>query len=401
MVKEIVKAFNIPILEKSGFEADDVIGTVAKKAQEQGFTVYMMTPDKDFGQLVDERIYLYKPAYMGNAVDIMGIDEVKAKWGVERVDQVRDMLGLQGDASDNIPGIPGVGPKTAQKYIHTYGSVEELVAHAHELKGKQRENVEAFGDQGILSKELATISLDVPVTIDFQQMEYSGPDEAALRPIFEDLEFRTLIQRVFTSGTKQKIQAAPEESQLDLFASAPSKPTPAQVPDESAEEKPKEKIDFYSVRHFQQILKTKEEVRALVPFLLEQEEISFSFSKQGNSVDAIWDGMAICYQPDESFFILFPDNSDDRKALLGPLEPVLKDEKIKKIGHDWKADLLFFLKEQIPITGPFQDTMLAGSDIREYARILPFRRKGKSIRRPTLCPCTSGMRKSRNHPATP
>ena len=158
VVKDIVKAFNIPVLEKQGYEADDIIGTIAKKAVSKGFTIYMMTPDKDFGQLVEDKILLYKPAYMGNAVDILGPDEIKEKWGIDKVDQVRDMLGMEGDASDNIPGIPGVGPKTARKYIRTYGSVENLVAHADELKGKQKENVETYGDQGILSKELATIN---------------------------------------------------------------------------------------------------------------------------------------------------------------------------------------------------------------------------------------------------
>ncbi len=355
VVKEIVKAFNIPVLEMPGFEADDIIGTLAKKAETEGFTVYMMTPDKDFGQLVDENIFLYKPAYMGNAVDVMGVDEVKAKWGIERVDQVRDMLGLQGDASDNIPGIPGVGPKTAQKYIHTYGSVEELVAHSHELKGKQKENVENFGEQGILSKELATIALDVPIDFDAEALKYSGPDEASLRPIFEDLEFRTLIQRVFSGGaSKPVIKSSPEEAQLDLFAA----PKPAVKEEILEEEITREKSNFYTLRHFQHVLTSKSEVESLVQFLVLQKKVAISLAKSGISVDAEWNGLALCYQDDESFYIPLPKNSEGIRELLSPLYPIFKNENIIMLGHDIKSDLLMFLKNDIPINGPFSDTML-------------------------------------------
>src|SRR4051812_23197921 len=162
-VKEIIRGFNIPILEMDGFEADDIIGTLAAKACTQGFHVYMMTPDKDFGQLVNDCVFLYKPAYMGNSVDILGTKEVCEKWDISNVSQVIDILGLQGDTSDNIPGIPGVGPKTAADLLKQYGTVENAVAHAHELKGKQKELMTQYGDQAILSKKLATIILDVPV----------------------------------------------------------------------------------------------------------------------------------------------------------------------------------------------------------------------------------------------
>jgi len=355
-VKEIVKAFNIPVLEMPGFEADDVIGTLAKKARAEGFSVYMMTPDKDFGQLVEENIFLYKPAYMGNAVDVMGIDEVKAKWGIQNVDQVRDMLGLQGDASDNIPGIPGVGPKTAQKYIHTYGTVENLIEHANELKGKQKENVEKYGQQGILSKELATIALDVPVKFDAESLKYAGPDEAKLRPIFEDLEFRTLIQRVFSSdATRPTIQSTPEESQLDLFAPAPKK---TNVEEPLDEETTKEKSDFYNTRHFQHILKSREEVEKLAPFLALQKNVALSLAKKGISVDAELKGIALCYQQDESYFIPLPEDSKGIQNMLAPLFPFFENEKITKTGHDIKSDLLLFLKHKIPFKGPFSDTML-------------------------------------------
>ncbi len=360
VVKEIVKAFNIPVLEMPGFEADDIIGTLAKKAQKEGFTVYMMTPDKDFGQLVEENIFLYKPAYMGNAVDVMGIEEVKEKWGIDHVDQVRDMLGLQGDSSDNIPGIPGVGLKTAQKYVKAYGSVEGLISHVDELKGKQKENVEKYGEQGILSKKLATISLNVPVDFDPEMLKYNGPNETTLRPIFEDLEFRTLIQRVFSStpGIPATIKAAPEESQLNLFGSSPqpAKVKPEEI-SELSEEQPVEKSNFFSTRHFQHVLTQKDEIKDLAEYLNIQETVAIALEKEGNSVDAEWTGLALSYVPDESYFIPFAD-SEKIKDILQPLHRFFSNPKIALAGHDIKSDLLLFRKHGINVTGPYYDTML-------------------------------------------
>ncbi|MFT7282056.1 MAG: DNA polymerase-1, partial [Cyclobacteriaceae bacterium] len=189
--KAIVRGFNIPLLEMDGFEADDIIGTFAKSASKDEFEVYMMTPDKDYAQLVDEHIFLYKPAFMGNGVEILGIPEVLAKFDIQNVDQVRDVLGLKGDAVDNIPGIPGVGDKTASKLLKEYGTVENIVAHASELKGALKTRVESFGQQGIFSKELATIMLEVPVPFVEEELVLTEPNEPALTEIFEELEFRT------------------------------------------------------------------------------------------------------------------------------------------------------------------------------------------------------------------
>jgi len=219
-VKEIVKAFNIPLLEMDGFEADDIIGTIAKKAERESFTVYMMTPDKDYGQLVDDHIFLYKPAFMGNGVDIMGPKEVCAKWEIDHVDKVTDILGLMGDKVDNIPGIPGIGAKTATKLLKEFGTIEELVKNTHLLKGKQKENVENFAAQGLLSKELATIKIDVPVDFVEEELRYDGFDEEKLQAIFTELEFRTLSKRVFKEeGKKAVIQ---QNEQLGLFADVSS-----------------------------------------------------------------------------------------------------------------------------------------------------------------------------------
>ena len=235
-VKKIVEGFNIPILEMDGFEADDIIGTIAKKAERTSFVVYMMTPDKDYGQIVDDHIFLYKPAFMGNGVDIMGPKEVCAKWDIEHVDQVRDILGLMGDAVDNIPGIPGIGEKTAVKFLKEFGSVEGLLQNTDKLKGKQKENVENFAQQGLLSKELATIKIDVPVAFDEVALHYDGPNEEKLKAIFSELEFRTLTQRVF--GEKMKKAPAKVSEQLGLFGPVDSGKTvsPAIEEEELTEE---------------------------------------------------------------------------------------------------------------------------------------------------------------------
>ncbi|HEX8038954.1 MAG TPA: 5'-3' exonuclease H3TH domain-containing protein, partial [Chryseosolibacter sp.] len=215
--KEIIRGFNIPILELDGFEADDIIGTLAAQACRQGFEVFMMTPDKDFGQLVNDCVYLYKPAYMGNAVDILGVKEVCEKWDIENVSQVTDMLGLQGDTSDNIPGVPGIGPKTAAVLLKKYGSVENIVAHAGELKGKQKELLEQYGEQAILSKKLATIITDVPVAFHEDDLRYTGPNIDILKPIFDELEFKGIASRAFGDSTKETVPPVPKNPQLSMF----------------------------------------------------------------------------------------------------------------------------------------------------------------------------------------
>jgi len=199
IVKEIVRGFNIPILELEGYEADDIIGTLALKAAEQGFDVYMMTPDKDFGQIVRSNIWLYKPAYMGNSVDILGPKEVCEKWDITDVTQVIDILGLQGDTSDNIPGIPGVGPKTAADLIKQFGSIEEIVKNTDKLKGKLKERVVEFGEQALLSKQLATININSPIKFEEEQLKYQGPDKNKLEPIFDELEFKGIAGRAFAN----------------------------------------------------------------------------------------------------------------------------------------------------------------------------------------------------------
>ncbi|MGN0020191.1 MAG: 5'-3' exonuclease H3TH domain-containing protein, partial [Sphingobacterium hotanense] len=196
-INRLIEGFNIPIITMDGFEADDIIGTLAKKGEKEGFTVYCMTPDKDFGQLVSDNIFIYKPARMGNGAEVLGVPEILEKWEINNVHEVIDILGLWGDAVDNIPGIPGVGEKTAKKLIQEFGSIENLIQSTDKLKGKLKENLENFAEQGLISKKLATILLDVPVDLDEKALELEEPNREVLESLFAELEFRTLGKRVF------------------------------------------------------------------------------------------------------------------------------------------------------------------------------------------------------------
>lgn len=354
IVKDLVSRFNIPILEKEGYEADDVIGTMAKKAAKEGFEVFMMTPDKDYAQLVEEHVYLYKPAYMGNAVDILGVDEVLKKFDIEKVEQVQDILGLQGDASDNIPGIPGIGAKTAVKLLKEYGSVENLVANSDQLKGKQKENVGNFGQQGILSKELATIVLDVPVEFDEKALEYNGFDEERLKALFEELEFRTLAKRVFGASASGIVQ--PENAQLSMFGTSKS----ADAPVQEEPEKPAEKKNLYNTIHDYHLIDTLGLIKRLIKFLEIQEE--FCFDTETTSVDAREAelvGIAFSYVPGEAYYIPVPADQKEASAIIDLVKPVLESEKIGKIGQNIKYDILVLKNYGIEVKGPLFDTMLA------------------------------------------
>jgi len=221
-IVRLIEAFNIPVLKMEGYEADDVIGTLAKRAEKEGFKVFMMTPDKDFGQLVSDNIYMYKPARMGNKPEVLGVPEVCNKYKISEPVQLIDILGLWGDASDNIPGVPGVGEKTAAKLVGEFGSVENLLLNTDKLKGKLKENVENFSDQAILSKQLATIILDVPIAFDIEGLEKSDPDRDVLIELFDELEFRTMAQRVFKPAPEEKKEetAVGKEEDDNLFSSA-------------------------------------------------------------------------------------------------------------------------------------------------------------------------------------
>jgi len=354
-VKEILNGFNIPILEMDGYEADDVIGTLAKQAEKQGFEVFMMTPDKDFGQLVSERIHLYKPAYMGNAVDIMGPKEVCEKWGIQNVLQVFDILGLQGDSSDNIPGIPGVGPKTAAELLKQYGTVENVVAHAGELKGKLKERVEQFGEQAILSKKLATIMLEVPVNFDEEALKYTGPDTGKLKPILEDLEFKTMIPRIFSSNTSASTstsaQAAPNASQLSMFGG--SRTASVKESDKLPEEITGDLKRFSPSEVAYKLINTRELRSELIEKLKLQKEFS---------IETVFDhsqlaGFAFSVTAGEAGFV--PMDKKEAEKIVPDFFVVFTNDKIGKVGHNLKATLLALKDFGIDVTGTLFDTMVA------------------------------------------
>lgn len=349
VVKEIIRGFNIPILEKDGYEADDIIGTFADQASKEGFTVYMMTPDKDFGQLVRENVLLYKPAYMGNSVDVLGPKEVCEKWDIQNVSQVIDILGLQGDTSDNIPGIPGVGPKTAAELLKQYGTVENAVAHAGELKGKLKERVEQFGEQAILSKKLATIITDVPIRFKEEELRYTGPNIEKLKPIFEDLEFKTIIGRLNTGvGAVDGVAPAPAVSatgsQLDMFGQGENKPAEAE-----------KKVLAPGTAKYE-TLSTAAARKDLAEKLLQQKEFALDvLTDEQPNFDFSLKALAISFAPGEAWYIETPD----AKGMLAEIAPALSNEKIGKAGHNIKYAVIALKKAGVELRGPLFDSMLA------------------------------------------
>lgn len=357
IVKEIIRAFNIPVLELKGFEADDIIGTFAKKASKEGFEVFMMTPDKDFAQLVEEHVYLYKPAFMGNGVDILGVPEVLAKWDIARIDQIRDFLGLQGDAADNIPGIPGIGAKTAVKLLKIYDTVENLVAHSHELKGKQKENVENFGQQGILSKELATIDINVPLEYNSEEMLYSGPDEEKVKALFEGLEFRNMMKRVFGEDSAPQKSTKVVQSQLSMFSPSTSS---AIVHELEEEVQPVEKLTIDTVEHEYHMMDTPELRKELVTYLTQQDE--YCFDTETTDIDAVEAelvGIAFSYIKGEAYYVPVPADREEAQTIINDFKEILENTTITKIGQNIKYDILVLKKYGIDVAGPIFDTMLA------------------------------------------
>lgn len=341
---KIVEGFNIPILMKDRYEADDLIGTIAKKASAEGFKVYMMTPDKDFAQLVEENIFLFKPRRMGNGVDIMGIPEVLEKFDIDNVDQVRDVLGLKGDSVDNIPGIPGVGDKTASKLLKEYGSVEEIVKNADQLKGALQKRVQEFGQQGIMSKELATIKIDSPIDFDEEALKYGEPNADILKPIFDELEFKTIARRVFQE--ENEIKKSPT-SQLGLFDGGGTQ--------EDAPASDKQSIS--TSKHTYHLVEKEEEVDKLVELLGKQK--AFCFDTETTSLetrDAKLVGIAFAIEKGEAWYVPCFENTEQ---VISKFKTVLENESIQKIGQNLKYDIQILRNHDINVSGNIFDTMLA------------------------------------------
>lgn len=356
-IKTIVKAFNIPIIELAGHEADDVIGSMAKVAEKQGFITYMMTPDKDYGQLVSENTYIYKPGRGGNPPEILGVREICEKFEIGAPSQVIDILGLWGDASDNIPGIPGIGEKTAKLLVAKYGSLENLIAHAHELKGKQQENVIQFAEQGKVSKMLATILVDLEVPFDEAHLMMCAPDNAAVRDIFTELEFRNLLQKVLgeelqiSSGPKKQSQAV--GAQLDLFAAQFDDEPPAEETESNLKTMATEAPSYHLVQ-------SEKDRLDLLEYLVAHQHFCFDTETTGlDSLRATLVGVSFSVKPKEAFYIPIPADEDMAKSWLSPFQSLFLNPAIEKIGHNTKFDIQVLKRYGIDVEGPLFDTMIA------------------------------------------
>ncbi|MFF5381736.1 DNA polymerase I [Pedobacter suwonensis] len=359
-VLKLITGFNIPVITSDGYEADDIIGTLAKKAEQKGYQVYCMTPDKDFAQLVSENIFIYKPARMGNDMEILGVKEVLAKWEVENVLQVIDILGLWGDAVDNIPGIPGIGEKTAKALIKQYGSMENIIAHSHELKGKQRENVENFAEQGLISKKLATILLDVPVELDEASLELCDPSRDLLEPLFTELEFRTLGRRVFGDEFSVTTARFQEGTQTDLFGNQSGETIQYT---NTLEEEPAEKLPAKTIEnteHDYQLVDSAEQRADLIKLLLAEKRISFDTETTGtdaNMADLV--GLSFSIKPGTGYYIPVPAERAEAQSIIDEFRTVLENEAIEKIGQNTKYDILVLKWYGVEVKGKVFDTMLA------------------------------------------
>ncbi|WP_421942109.1 DNA polymerase I [Pedobacter sp.] len=359
-VIKLITGFNIPVITSDGYEADDIIGTLAKKAEAKGYQVYCMTPDKDFAQLVSENIFIYKPARMGNDMEILGVKEVLAKWEIENVLQVIDILGLWGDAVDNIPGIPGIGEKTAKALIKQYGSMENIIANSHELKGKQKENVENFAQQGLISKKLATILLDVPVELDEQSLELCDPSRDLLEPLFTELEFRTLGRRVFGDEFSVTTAKFAEGTQTDLFGNQTGETIQYTntLEEEPAVQLPAKNIE--NTPHQYHLVDTPEQRADLIKLLLAESRISFDTETTGtdaNTADLV--GLSFSIKPGEGYYIPVPADRTEAQAIVDEFKVVLENESIEKIGQNTKYDILVLKWYNVEVKGKLFDTMLA------------------------------------------
>ncbi len=361
-IYKVILGFNIPVITSDGYEADDIIGTLAKKAEAKGYKVYCMTPDKDFAQLVSDNIFIYKPARQGNDMEILGVKEVLEKWEVERVEQVIDILGLWGDAVDNIPGIPGIGEKTAKLLIKQYGSVEEIINHADELKGKQQENVKQYAEQGLLSKKLATILLNVPVELDEAGLEICAPSKDLLEPLFADLEFRTLGKRVFGddfSITETKAVGI----QTDLFGNpvATGRTTlTVEVEDIAEPEYTVAAKNINSIAHEYHLADTVEKRKALIDILAQQKSFCFDTETTGTDAnDCELVGLSFSVKPGEGWYVPIPADQAEAKSIVNEFRGVMENAAIEKIGQNIKFDILMLKWYGVQMEGVLFDTMLA------------------------------------------
>ena len=367
-IENILRAMHIPIMVKEGFEADDVIGTLAKKAEKEGYRTFMVTPDKDFAQLVSENIFMYRPRF-GGGYETWGIPEVQEKFEITDPLQVIDFLAMKGDAVDNIPGLPGVGDKTAKKFLAAYGSIEGLFENSHELKGKMKEKVEANVEMGLLSKKLATIMLDVPVEFDATDFELSQPDLQKVTEIFEELEFRRLTENLIKTFSKEaeptEVKPKPEGKkavvknnptdniQFDLFA-APGTGTSQEETIISGYN------SIENTSHFYQFAETPLSRKLLLKQLLAQKSVCFDTETTGlKALEVELIGIAFSWEHHKGFYVHFPENQEETKEILEEFRSFFEDESIEKVGHNLKYDIKVLSNYNMPVRGKLFDTMIA------------------------------------------
>ncbi|WP_047246389.1 DNA polymerase I [Maribacter thermophilus] len=366
-IQDILKAMHIPSVVLEGWEADDIIGTLAKQAEKEDYKVYMVTPDKDFGQLVSENIFMYRPARMGNGIEIWGIPEVQKRFGVERPEQVIDYLGMMGDASDNIPGLPGVGDKTAKKFIAQFGSMEGLLENTDQLKGKMKEKVEEHKELGLLSKKLATICTECDVTFDAKDYEMSVPDAEKVQEIFEELEFRRLKDQFIklfskeeaadtseenNTGTPKKVTSSAGSGQFSLFGGDGA--SPATIKDSSSRKTIKD------VAHAYQSVTPGMAMKLFLQNLMKQTSVCFDTETTSiNPLEAHLVGIAFSWEATKGFYIPFPEDKEEAQQLIEQLRPFFESEGIEKVGQNLKYDIKVLHKYNIQVKGKLFDTMLA------------------------------------------
>lgn len=365
-IQEILKAMHIPVVEVSGLEADDIIGTLAKQAEKEGYKVYMVTPDKDFGQLVSENIFMYRPSRMGNGIEIWGIPEIQERFGVERPEQVIDYLGMMGDASDNIPGLPGVGDKTARKFISEFETLEGLLANTDQLKGKMREKVEENSELGLLSKKLATICVTCDVKFNEDDYELSMPDGDKVQEIFEELEFRRIREqfiKIFSTAEEETVKEVESKSQkpkqsttagsgqFSLFDSAGGAATIKEVSGRKT---------IVDVPHIYQTVIAGMGMKLFLQNLMQQSSVCFDTETTSiNPIEAELVGIAFSWEAGKGYYIPFPEEREEVLKILQELRPFFEDETIEKIGQNLKYDIKVLRKYDISVKAPLFDTMLA------------------------------------------
>ena len=348
-IKEILEGMKIPILEKEGFEADDIIGTVAKDAEENNFKVYMVTPDKDFAQLVSDNIFLCKPARMGNSMEVWGVNEVKDKFEVESPDQVIDYLGMMGDSVDNIPGLPGVGDKTAKKFIKQYGSLENLLQNAHEVTGKLGEKIIENKELGVLSKKLAKIILDVPIDYNLDEFKLSDPDKEIVLKVFDELEFRRIKEtffKIFGTNSNPIEEKGNEVVQGDLFSETYNLES--------------NKDSLNGSKSIYQRIESFEELKLLVEKMMKQEIVAFDTETEGlNALETDIVGISFSWQKGIGYYLPVKNNKSVHEKSFEILKPFFESTEIIKVGHNIKFDIQVLHKYNVKVSSPIYDTMVA------------------------------------------